>query len=180
MNKLKFNIVDIETEFGLRIKHNALCIGLDTASKTGYCIAKTNSKTMTFDTGYFIVDVKNIKDKKLRRRIYAEQIYKNLKKLFVDNVYDTAVIEDVYHGVNAHTTILLARIGGIAYALTQQYATKTTIWKTASEARKTLGLKGTGKKVEICEAVNNILGTNIKNDDVIDAIVLALNGLKEG
>jgi Holliday junction resolvasome RuvABC endonuclease subunit len=180
MNKiLKFKIEDIETEFGIRIMRNALCIGLDTASKTGYCIITTNTKYMILDTGYFNIDVGKVKDKKTKRRLLAESIYQNLKRLFVGKIYDVVTIEDVFHGINAHTTILLSRIGGIAYGLAKEYNTKKILWFTACEARKALGLKGTAKKKEIGEAINDILGTKIKNDNVIDAIVLALNGLKE-
>jgi len=178
-NTLKFNIEDVETEFGIKINKNSKCLGLDTASKTGYCIATAKDKYLTLELGYFNVDVSKIKQKTLKRRILAEHIYENLRKLLVGQLYNVVVIEDVFHGINAHTTILLARIGGIAYALSRHHNTKDIMWRTASEARKALGLKGNGKKKEIMEAVNGRLGTSIKNDNVVDAIILALNGLKE-
>lgn len=177
--KLKFSIEDVEMEFGITLKRNASCLGLDTASKTGYCRAQTTNKDITLDLGYFNVDVSKVKQKTLKRRILAEHIYENLKNLLVGQLYNVVVIEDVFHGINAHTTILLARIGGIAYALSKHHNTKDIMWRTASEARKTLGLKGNGKKKEIMAEVNGRLRTSIKNDNVVDAIILALNGLKE-
>ena len=41
------------------------------------------------------------------------------------------------------------------------------------------GVKREEKKKEIINWVNNIFGSNLTNDNETDAIILALNGLKE-
>lgn len=176
-NTFKINRSDIETEFGVELKSNTVSLGLDTASTTGYAVCRSNGKTITVETGYFKLDLSNIKDKKLREFLRYEMVYNNLKEIIKKN--QITVIENVYHGVNPKTTIMLARIGAIAYAVARESGiSKEDIkWLTASEARKNLGLKGTGKKAEIMETVNTILETSIKNDNIIDAIVLSLNGL---
>jgi len=176
----KINREDIEVEFGVKLKSRTTALGLDTASTTGYAIATSNGKTITFDTGYFKLDLKNIKDKKLRELLRYEMVYQNLLEIIKND--RITVIENVYHGVNPKTTIMLARIGTIAYTIARMRGIpKENIkWYTASEARKNIGLKGNGKKPEIMDAVNRILGTDIKNDNIVDAIVLAINGLIDG
>ena len=174
---LKILIEDIECGFGIQLKRNTTSLGLDTAIKCGFCIAKINSKYIIFDVGYFKVDVRNIKNKSLRRRVQGGMICENLDRIITK--CDKVVIEDVYHGLNAHTTILLANIGGMAYSLARKVGVSkdNILRRTASEARKSIGLKGNAKKPEITKIVNGVLGTDIKTDDITDAIVLALNGL---
>ena len=178
MEDIQISTKSIEKSFSIKIKDNWTSIGLDTASKTGYCVAFSNAGMVNLNFGVFNINVQGVKDKKTRRRIFARHIYDNLTNLFSE-IVDKVIIEDVYHGVNAHTTILLSRIGGIAYGVARRYVSnpEDIDWRTAAEARKALGLKGTGKKPEIMKAVNEVLGLNIKNDNIVDAIVLALNGL---
>lgn len=176
---MKFKIRDIEEAFDIKLKKNTTSLGLDTATKTGYCIAKTNTKTLTLNIGFINLDVKGIKDKDLRNAIRYEEIYRHLKTL-IKHEY-IVVVENVYYKRNPQTLILLARIGVIAWTIAKVKGCKVIIWKTASQARKLLGInqkcpKGKSKEV-ITKRVNKRLKINIKNSDEIDAIVLALNGL---
>lgn len=177
MAKITLDIKDVESAFAINIKRNTTAIGLDTASTTGYCIAKANCNKITLDIGYFKIDVSNIEDNDNRDFVRYEAVYNNLHGI-INKDYIT-VIENVYYGVNVKVTILLARIGAIAYAIAREKGVKTILFKSAVQARKMLGLKGNGKKVEIVKQVNELLGLNIKNDNEIDALVLAICGLKE-
>ena len=177
---MKLKIKYIEKKLGIKLRKNAISLGLDTATKTGYCIARTNKVSIDFDIGYINLNMKEIKDRKLRNELRYEELYSRFMNL-IDSKYDTTVIEDVYHKFNPDTTILLARIGAIAYTICKIKKVKRIIWLSASQARKKLGInqkcpKGKTKET-IVKRVNKLLNINITNNDEIDAIILALNGL---
>ena len=48
---LKLSIKTIEKKLALNLNRNIKCLGLDTASKTGYCIAQTGQKYLTLNVG---------------------------------------------------------------------------------------------------------------------------------
>jgi len=177
MDKIVLKITDVEAVFGINIKRNTTALGLDTASTTGYCIAKANTTKLYLDIGYFKTDVSNIENSDERDLLRYGLVYKNLHGI-INKDYIT-VIENVYYGVNVKVTILLARIGAIAYAIAMEKGVENIIFKSAVQARKLLGIKGNCKKAEIVKQVNELLGINVKNDNEIDAIVLAIGGLKE-
>lgn len=174
---MKIKIKDIERAFDVKLKRNIVALGLDTATKTGYCIAKSNTVNVDLDVGFINVDVKEIKDRDLRNELRYEEIYRTFKNLIKsDNI---VVVENVYHSFNAQTTILLSRIGAIAWTLAKEKGCKTILWRTATQARKALGLPCNKKKPIVVTEVNGLLGLDLTNTDEIDAIVLALNGLLE-
>jgi Holliday junction resolvasome RuvABC endonuclease subunit len=174
---MTLKIKTLEAIFGIKIKKNVEVLGLDTASKTGICLAKSDNKVVDFSINFINVDVKGISDRQLRNQIRYEEIYKAFKNIIkVDNI---VVIEDVFHSFNAQTTILLSRIGAIAWTLAKEKGCSNILWRTATQARKALGLPCNKKKKIVMETVNELLGTDIDNSDEIDAIVLALNGLIE-
>ncbi len=174
---MKLNIKDVEKKFGIKLKKHEMSLGLDTASKTGYCIAWTEKKYIYFDIGFINVDVKGIKDKAIRNAIRYKEIYDNFKQLIINTM--TVVIEDVYYAGNAQTLILLSRIGAIAWTLATEKECENIIWKSAVQARKMLGLPCNKKKIVVMKEVNKRLKINLTNEDEIDAIVLALVGLME-
>lgn len=177
MDKIIIPIDIVEAEFDIEVKKNKTSLGLDTATKTGWCIAKANTKNIEFSVGHFAIDLKRIKEKKDKNRLRYEAVYTNLSRLMKKD-YIT-VIENVYHGVSAQVTIILSRIGGIAYAVARAKGVPQDKieWYTASEARKNIGIKGNAKKQEILETVNYLLDMDLKCDDEADAVVLAINGL---
>ena len=174
-NGIVLNIKELEKLFGCKILKNIVSLGLDTATKTGYAIATTYDKEVKISTGFINVDVKGITDKYERNRMRYEAVYSNLKGLIKQE--HRVIIENVYYGRNPNTLIVLSRIGAIAWTLSKLKGCKVIKWRTANQARSLIGVKGNVKKPIVVEMVNNILGTNIKNDDIIDAIVLALNGI---
>ncbi len=176
---MRLKIKYIEKKLGIKLRKNAVSLGLDTATKTGYCIARTNKVDIHFDIGYINLDMKEIKDKDLRNALRYEELYKRFKGLIKSEYI--VVVENVYYKRNPQTLILLSRIGAIAWTIAKTKGCKIIIWKTASQARKMLGInqrcpKGKSKET-ITKRMNQKLKTNIKNDDIIDAIVLAIGGL---
>ena len=172
---MKLKIKDIEKRLKIKLRRNTLSLGLDTATKTGYCIARTNKTDIHFDIGYINLNMKEIKDRQLRNELRYEEIYKRFKQLIRKEYI--VVVEDVFFGRNPQTLILLSRIGAIAWTIAKEKKCKEIIWKTAVQARKALGLPCNKKKIIVMNTMNKILKTKIKNDDIIDAIVLALGGL---
>lgn len=181
-NKLIWTIDKIEKRFQIALKRNTTVLGIDTASKTGYCVAKTDEKKLILEIGFVAIDVSKIKDKDVRHEMLYNAIYESFNSLIVPR-FDTVVIENVFHSFNPDTTILLARLGAIIYTICKIKQIKEVLWKSASQARKSLGInqkceKGKGKET-IVKRINEKLNTNIECNDEIDAIVLAINGLLE-
>lgn len=174
MGKIILSLNKIEKAFGRKFQKNCIVLGLDTATKTGYCIAKTNGKHISFNIGFINLDVKGIKDRQLRNELRYQEFWLRFKEL-IKSEYKV-VIEDVYFGRNAQTLILLARIGTIAWVLATEKKCEI-IWRTAVQARKLLGLPCNKKKEVVMKAVNKALKTKLTNSDEIDAIVLAIGGL---
>ena len=172
---MKLKIKTIEKKLGIKLRKNAVSLGLDTATKTGYCIARTNKIDIHFDIGYINLNMKEIKDRQIRNELRYEEIYRRFKQLIKTEYI--VVIEDVFFGRNPQTLILLSRIGAIAWTIAKTKKCKEIIWKTAVQARKALGLPCNKKKVVVMNTMNKVLKTKIENDDIIDAIVLSLGGL---
>jgi hypothetical protein len=89
-------------------------------------------------------------------------------------------------GVNVVTFGLLRMLAGIVFAeLFDNFEQIKIIFPMS--ARKNIGFKSqlkrgvkrTEKKQEIINFINAIFDTQIKDDNQVDALILALNGLKE-
>jgi Holliday junction resolvasome RuvABC endonuclease subunit len=176
MSKLIWDLNKIEKRFEIALKRNATVLGIDTASKTGYCIAKTDEKKLILEVGFINVDVSKIDDKYARNEMRYNVICEAFTSLIASK-FETVVIEDVYYSCNPLTLILLARIGAIAYTICKTKNIKEIIWKSAVSARKLLKLPCNKKKVIVQKEFSKKLGILLKNEDEIDAIILALVGL---
>jgi Holliday junction resolvasome RuvABC endonuclease subunit len=178
MTKLVWDINKVENRFKIALRRNSDALGLDTASKTGYCIAKTDSKKLVLNVGFIDVDVSKVKDKYERNQIRYNVICEAFMNL-IDSKLEAIVVEDVYYSGNPLTLILLARIGAIAFTLAKVKKLNRIIWKSAVQARKLLGLKCNAKKELVQKQFCKMLDTTLQNEDVVDAIILALVGLME-
>jgi Holliday junction resolvasome RuvABC endonuclease subunit len=87
------------------------------------------------------------------------------------------IIEDTFFGRNVHTLKLISRIGMIAYITARQQGITDMTFIYATTARKALGLKGNAKKQEVHQQFARITGIKLEDEDMVDAIVLCLNGL---
>ncbi len=172
---MKLKIKYIEKKLGIKLRKNSVSLGLDTATKTGYCIARTNTVTINFNVGYINLNMKEIKDRVLRNELRYEELYRRFRELIKTEYI--VVIEDVFYRRNPQSLILLARIGAIAWTISKEKKCKRILWKTAVQARKALGLPCNKKKIVVMEAMNKVLKTKIENNDIIDSIVLAIGGL---
>lgn len=175
---MKIKSKDIEKAFGIKLRKHITVLGLDTASKSGYCIAKSFDNVVDLEVGFINVDVSKIEDKTQRDELRYEEIYKRLKSLICKDY--VVVIEHVFYGGNAQTLILLSKIGAIAWTIAREKECVDIISsKTAVQARKALNLPCNKKKEIVLSAFKKALKIKISNPDEVDAIILALNGLIE-
>jgi Holliday junction resolvasome RuvABC endonuclease subunit len=175
-NKFIWTIKKIEDSFGIKLKRNSTVLGLDCATKTGFCIAKTDEKKLILNVGFINVDVSKIEDKDTRNEMRYTAIYEAITNLFA-STYETVTIENVYYAGNVLTLILLSRIGAIAWTICKVKGIKNIIWRSAVQARKALGLPSNKKKIIVQKEFSKKLGIVLENEDEIDAVILALNGL---
>jgi len=176
MDKFIWSIDKIEKRFEIAIKRNATVLGLDCATKTGYCIAKTDEKKLILEVGFINIDVSKIEDKYAKNEFRYNAFYDAINSLIASK-FDTVIIEDVFFGRNILSLILLSRIGAIAYTICKVKGIKEIVWKSAVSARKLLKLPCNKKKVVVQKEFSKKLGILLKNEDEIDAIILALVGL---
>lgn len=176
MSKLIWTINKVENNFGVKIKRNTTVLGLDTATKSGYCIAKTDSKKLIIEVGFINIDCGKIEDRVARNELRYNAFYDAINSLIASK-FDTVVIEDVFFGRNILSLILLSRIGAIAYTVCKIKGIKQIIWKSAVQARKMLGLPCNKKKDIVQKFFCKKMNIKLTNEDEIDSIILAMIGL---
>jgi Holliday junction resolvasome RuvABC endonuclease subunit len=168
---IKLSLKTLEKRIG-KIKKNVQILGVDTASRTGWCLIKTDSKDVTFDFGVFHIDSKDVTFKFNKIIETFDNIIKPEYKV---------ILEDTFLGMkfmNPYMFKYLSKLGGLLYAVCKYKKVEDVSFLMACSARKTVGIKGNCKKAEVHKFVNRILGVNIEDEDVSDAVVLALNGVK--
>jgi Holliday junction resolvasome RuvABC endonuclease subunit len=141
-------------------------LGIDTATRTGWALISKSKDYMNIETGFFSIKVNNIYLK------YNE--YVSIFEGLIKPEYKV-VIEDTYFRFNPYMFKIISRLGGIAYTLSVLKKCEVE-YIMASSARKKVGIKGTGIKKP--QVANHLiaLGINIDDEDISDAIVLALSG----
>jgi len=174
---MKIRISSLETVLGKKIKRNTSVLGMDTAYKrTGWCIITTNKTYLNIDD-YGYIDIVGDND-------YTK--YNTIINIFKELVKDvkSVIIEDTFlkiMRIKGRTIVgnpdgfkKITRVGGIAYTLAR-LAGKYVEYILASSARKKIGIKN-GKKEKVQEQFKHLLSIDIEDDDIIDAIILALGG----
>ena len=87
------------------------------------------------------------------------------------------IIEESFYGRNVKTFQMLSRLGGFAYAVAHLNGLKEKKFLLATTARKNLGFKGNLKKKVIQKEFIKKLKLQLEDEDIIDAMILALNGI---
>ena len=170
---MKIKTKVLEQRLNKPLKRNYISLGLDTASRTGWCTIKTGNVNTEIEYGFIDVKSKNMYFK-FDQMI---DIFGQMLRLMQVPVYDKIVIiEDVFFGRNVHTTKLLARIGMIVYVLCKLSDLPKT-FLLATQARCKIGIKSNLKKVFVHERLEKMLKLGITDEDAVDAVILALAGL---
>ncbi len=167
--KLKTKL--IEKAFKRKVIPFILAMGVDTASRTGWCKATTAPDYVDFD--YNFIDIKT-RDKYCKYNQYI-----NIFSSLLNSEIDIIVIEETYYSKNVKTFQLLSRLGGFVYAAANRAGIKNKRFILATSARKKLGFKGNLKKQIIQKQFLRKLKIKIDDEDIIDAMILAINGILE-
>ena len=179
---MKIKISKLETILDYEIKTNFTSIGFDTAIRTGVCIIKTTKENVEFDW-YFLEFAK----KKSKER------YIRMGKEFADTLesenVDCCIIEDThlkYFGKFAQVQTLktLTRFGGLilANAINNDIPFEI-IGASPARSKFHIDTKGYGvgnSKKAVAEWLKNNLKIELDDEDISDAIILALLGICEG
>ena len=158
----------LEKKLGKPIKVNITVLGVDTASRTGWCKIVTTDKEVKIDYGFIDIDSKD-RNFKFNQMI---DIFPSLIK-----GCDKVIIEDVFMKFNVMVHSFLSRIGMIVYVICHQQGIKDKDFVWATTARKKVGLKGNAKKEAIHKEFIEKFGIEIDDEDIMDSIILALNGI---
>ena len=190
---MQYKIKDIESKLTFKLKKNTYCIGVDTASITGLAILETNDKILRVRTSIFKLPEVNkedeLSDKFVEKLEFMLRSIRDFKKseFGLKKANNTVlVLENSFMSFNVVTFGLLRMLCGIIFSELFDNFEKIKIIFPLS-ARKNVGFKSQlkkgskskEKKQELVAFVNNIFGTEETDDNITDAIILALNGLKE-
>jgi Holliday junction resolvasome RuvABC endonuclease subunit len=190
---MTFKIKDIEKKLGFKLKRNTYCIGIDTASTTGLAIIETDNKSLKIKTSIFKLPVvkktDELSEKFVEKLTFMLLSIRDFKEKEVGNKRANKtilVLENSFLSLNPVTFGLLRMLCGIIFAeLFDNFEDIKIIFPNT--ARKEIGFKSQlkrgskreEKKKELIDFINNIFGTKETDDNIIDALILALNGLKE-
>jgi hypothetical protein len=199
---MNFKIEDIEKRLGFKLKKNTYTLGIDTASITGLAILETDNKMLRIKTSIFkLPEVKKsdeLSDKFVEKLEFMLRSIRDFKqKEFGSKKANKTVLvlENSFLSLNPVTFGLLRMLCGIIFAeLFDNFEEIKIIFPMS--ARKEIGFKSEIKKVkgltakekvqvrkdkkqELIDFINNIFGTKETDDNIVDSIILALNGLKE-
>lgn len=188
-----YKIKDIEQRLGFRLKKETYSLGIDTASITGLAILETDEKNLKVKTAIFKLPVvkktDETSDKFVEKLEFMLRSIRDFKKeqFGSKKVTNTImVLENSFLSFNPVTFGLLRMLCGIVFAELFDNFEKIKIIFPLS-ARKMVGFKsqlpkGTKakeKKQEIIDFINNIFDSEESSDDICDALILALVGLKD-
>jgi hypothetical protein len=190
---MNFKIKDIEKKLSYKLKRNIYCIGIDTASTTGIAILETDNKSIKIKTSIFklptVKKTDELSDKFVEKLEFMLRSIRDFKKKEFGNKKSNKtilVLENSFLSLNPVTFGLLRMLCGIIFAeLFDNFEMIKIIFPNT--ARKEVGFKSQlkrgskreDKKKELIDFVNNIFGTQETSDDITDAIILSLYGLKE-
>jgi len=199
---MNFKIKDIEKKLGFNLKKDYYVVGVDTATTTGLAILETDKKSLRIKTSIFkLPEVKKtdeLSDKFVEKLEFMLRSIRDFKKNEFGQKKASKtilVLENSFMGCNVVTFGLLRMLCGIIFAeLFDNFEEIKIIFPMS--ARKNIGFKSEikrvkgltakekaqsrkNKKQELINFVNNIFGTQETSTDIADAIILALNGLKD-
>ena len=171
---IKISIEDLEAKLDRGFKKNYLSLGVDTASRAGWAIVRTDDKDAHIEYGTVNVDSDDLFFKYDKIFEFFYDLVE--KKIGPDNKNAIIVIEDTFFGQNVKTLKMLIRVGMLVYLAGFLHGIKR-YFILPSASRATLGFKGNLKKSYVQQEFLKKTGIEMKGEDEIDGLILALNGL---
>ena len=179
----KIDIEVVEARLGVDFRRNIISIGFDVAGhETGIAVIRTTDSYLILE----IVHKFSIPNKVTEMDaldLFISQLDDFKLKMSQKYKFDENIIENCFFGKNVNTTKLLARCSGLVYdrfkgiSNHSQLIMPTTARSNIRFKKDNPSSKGPQLKKEILNYINDVLETKIKDDDIGDGIVLALNGL---
>ena len=182
----KIKIDTVETFLGVELARNTTVVGVDVSVySTGIALIKT------IDSYLIIEKVDTIKVPKnpdyFLKSIdsFLEQLDQIKREIISKFSINRVIIEDCFFGKNIKTLKALARFGILVYERFRGCSNECH-FELPTTARNTINFKKSGKNIkgqylkkEIIMYINSALDINLKpkENDIADAIVLALAGL---
>ena len=158
----------IEKALGVKVIPFFHSLGIDCASRTGWCKIKSDAIACELEYGFVDIDTKDL----YQKYDYMIKFFTSL----INKELNIIIIEDTFLRFNVNVLKKLSRFGMIPYILGQQQGINR-IFISPSEARKQLGLPSNKKKEIVHKDFIKKLKLEFDDEDVIDAWVLALNGV---
>ena len=178
----KIAIKTIEEKLGKKLKSNLISLGWDVAGhSTGIALIRTTESYLILERTHKINVPKNIKELDTID-LFIEQLDSFKNEISQQYKLDENIIENCFFGRNVGTLKLLARCGILVYDRFRGLSKKSELIMPKS-ARSKLGfksekgIKGKELKNAIVNFINNLLNLELTDNDICDAIVLALNGV---
>jgi len=183
----KIRIDRVEAFLGIKLKPNIISIGWDVSVRsTGIAVIRTTDTYLIVDKTHKITIPKNV------AQIDALDLFINQLNEFAREIsktykIDINIIEDCYFGTNVNTLKALARHSVLVYDKFKGL-TRKQLFLLPTSARNKVNFKKSSKKIkghalkkEIVEYINNALDLKLKmkDQDISDACVLVLAGLRE-
>lgn len=172
MIKLKVN--EIEKRLGKKLSKNITSVGVDTASRAGVCIASADKDYLYLDVYFIDIDSTDIYFK-------YNKLIESFKQLFSQKFEKSlsVIIEDTFFGRNVNVLKMISRMGMIVYMCASELKDAKIQFIYPTTSRKNLNIKGTLKKQEVHKELFKLIGKKLPDEDISDAVVLALYGLTE-
>lgn len=180
----KINLDTVEAELGTcSLECNKVVMGADVSMhNTGLAVIRTTDKYLVLEQTHKIIVPRGIELLK-GVDLFLDQLDDFKRGITQKYKLDANIIEDCFFGSNVNTLKALARFGILVYDRLRGISSKTKL-VLPTRARNLINFKKSGKaikgtklKKEIINYVNVLLGTEIKDTDIADAVVLALSGL---
>ena len=179
----KIKLITAMAELEVDLKFNSTVIGFDVAEHaTGIAIIATTNDYLILKSVHKITVPKKIVELEAID-LFTDQLDDFKRTVNQTYKFDKTVIENCYVRFNPQTAIWLARFGIIVYDRFK-HISKNSELILPNAARKNINFKKSSKEIkgiklkkEIIAYINNALQTEIKDNDIADACVLALSGL---
>lgn len=164
----------LEKNLGKKLNDKIFSIGIDTASRAGWATINIKNDDVYVECGFIDIKTQDLYFK-------YNQLIKSFESLFdvSDPKQYRLIIEDTFFGKNVNVLKMISRMGMIAYITGKQAGIEDIEFVYPTSSRKKLGIKGTLKKAEVHKELTKIIGVELDDPDISDAIVLALYGIIE-
>ena len=191
---IKLSLKKLEQKLGFKLRKNTMGLGVDTASITGLALISVIGSKVIINYSIFQLPKipKKIADQMEKAEKYEQamdsalNLIRDYKNQITVKAPSILVLEQSFLSINPETFGYLRSLQGIFYSELYDSFDVIKIY-LATVARKLVGFhsvlprgtKSTEKKKEIMQFISKIIGTEIKDDNIADSILLSLAGLKE-